>query len=128
MTIVFKTRTGLMFRKITSLVVAVSFILLMQVADCMAMSTDQQTMKCCRTMPCSPTNRTHDCCKKMVVATQTPSVLPVAHVPLSSPLAIAVEPVPLAQITRLTEMIWPVIVPPQHSPPDLYTLYGSFLI
>jgi hypothetical protein len=127
MTIFSRKRAGLMFRKITSLVVAVSFILLIQVADCMAMSADQQTMKCCRTMPCSPANHTHDCCKKMVTS-QTPSVLPIAHIPLSAPLAIALEPLPIAQITRLTEIFWPGIDPPQHSPPDLYTLYASLLI
>ena len=115
-----------MFRKITSLVVAASFILLAQFADCMAMSADQQTMKCCHTMPCSPANHSHDCCKKMV-STQTASVLPI-HVPLSAPLEIAVEPLPIAEMARLTEIFWPGIDPPQHSPPDLYTLYASLLI
>lgn len=116
-----------MFRKITTLVVAATFILLAQFADCMAMSADQQTMKCCRTMPCSPANRAHDCCKKMVSA-HSPSVLPIPHVLLSAPLAIAVEPLPVAEVTRLTEIFWPGIDPPQHSPPDLYTLYASLLI
>jgi hypothetical protein len=114
-----------MFRKITSLVAAASFLLLMQFADCMAMSADQQTMKCCRTMPCSPANHSHDCCKKMV--TQTPSVLPIAHVPLSAPIAIAIEALPIAEMSGPTAIFWPTIAPPQHSPP-LYTLYASLLI
>jgi hypothetical protein len=114
-----------MFRKITSLVAAASFVLLMQFADCMAMSADQQTMKCCRTMPCSPANHKHDCCKKMVSA-QTPGVLPI-HIPFSAPVAIAAEPLPIAEMSRPTVIFWPTIAPPQHSPP-LYTLYASLLI
>jgi hypothetical protein len=115
-----------MFRKITSLVAAASFLLLMQVADCMAMSADQQTMKCCRTMPCSPANHSHDCCKKMVSA-QAPSVLPAVHGPLSAPAAITAEPVLIAEMSRPVVIFWPAIAPPQHSPP-LYTLYASLLI
>jgi len=115
-----------MFRKITSLVAAASFILLMQVVDCMAMSADQQTMRCCRTMRCSPANHSHDCCKKMV-STQTPSVLPIVQVPLSAPVAIAADALPIADMSRLTVIFWPTIAPPQHSPP-LYTLYASLLI
>jgi len=111
-----------------SLVVAVSFMLLMQVTDCMAMSANQQTAECCRTMPCSSANRTHDCCRQMVSSQQTQSVLPVAHVPLDAPLVIAVEPVSIAQITRLPEIFWPRTEATQHSPPDLYTLYASLLI
>jgi hypothetical protein len=127
MTVSLGKSVGLMFRKITSLLVAVSFILLAQFADCMAMPTDQQSMKCCQSMPCSPANRTHDCCKKMVSA-QTPNVLPIVHAPVSTPLILAVEPMPIAEISRLTEIFWPPLTPPQHSPPDLHTLYGSFLI
>jgi hypothetical protein len=126
MAISLRKSTGLMFRKIITVVAAASFLLLAQFADCMAMSADQQTMKCCHTMPCSPANHKHDCCKKMVSA--QPSVLPIAHVPLSAPLVIAVEPLPIAEIARLTEIFWPGIDPPQHSPPDLYTLYASLLI
>jgi hypothetical protein len=110
-----------------SFVVAVSFILLMQVTDCMAISANQQMTECCRTMPCNSANLAHDCCKQMV-SSQTQSVLPIAHVPLNAPLAIAVEPVSIAQITRLPEIFWPRIEATQHSPPDLYTLYASLLI
>ena len=116
-----------LFRKITTVVVAASFILLSQLADCMVMSTDQQTMECCRTMPCSPANHQHDCCKKMVSA-QTLGVLPMPHVPVIAPLAITVKPLPIAEASRLKEIFWPGIDPPQHSPPDLYTLYASLLI
>ena len=116
-----------MFRKITSFLVAVSVLLMMQFAECQAMSVDQQTMKCCKTMPCDPANHKNDCCKKMVSA-QTASLLPSLKVPVSAPIAIALEPLPIAEISRATEIFWPVVSPPPHSPPDLYTLYASFLI
>src|SRR5947199_4733911 len=61
-------------------VLVVVAILGLQFADCMsAMTQDQQSMKCCGTMPCDPSNQSHDCCKAMV-SSQSPSVLPVAHV------------------------------------------------
>ena len=116
-----------MFRKITSFLVAVSVLLMMQFAECQAMSVDQQTMKCCKTMPCDPANHKNDCCKKMVSA-QTACLLPGLHVPLTAPIAIALEPLPIAEVSRATKIFWPVVAPPQHSPPDLYTLYASFLI
>jgi hypothetical protein len=116
-----------MFRKITTFVVALSVLLLLQFADCYASSLDQQSMQCCHHMPCNPANKAHDCCKKMVSA-QAPNVLPIVHVPLSTPLVIAIEPLPISEISKRTEIFWPPLAPPQHSPPDLYTLYGSFLI
>ena len=80
----------MMFRKITSFVVALSVLLLMQFAECQAMSLDQQSMQCCKHMPCNPANKAHDCCKNMVSA-QTASVLPSPHVPLSIPVAVPTE-------------------------------------
>lgn len=117
-----------MFRKITSLVVAASFLLLVQFADCMAMSADQQMMHCCRTMPCNPANSAHDCCKKMV-STQTPSALPIVYnAPLVAPLPVAINPHPIAETIVVAESFWPRIEAPQHSPPDIYILYASLLI
>jgi hypothetical protein len=127
MTIFFRKRAALMFRKITTVVVAATFLLLAQFADCMAMSADQQTMKCCHTMPCSPANHSHDCCKNMVSA-QTASVLPSPHVPLSIPLAVPTSPLPVTEIVRAPEIFWPKIDAPQHGPPDLYIVYASLLI
>jgi hypothetical protein len=115
-----------MFRKITSLVAAASFIFLAVFADCMAMSADQQTMECCRHMSCDPANHTGDCCKKMVSA-QTLIVLPVTHFPLSAPPAIVAELLPHVYDRQGTQIFRPRVDPPQHSPP-LYTLYASFLI
>ena len=116
-----------MFRKITSLVVAVGALLLMQFPDCQAMSANQQTMKCCHAMPCDPANRAHDCYKKMV-SPQVPSVLPSLHVPFTPPLAVVARLLPTAQVGETTGTLGPRIEAPQHSPPDLYILYANLLI
>lgn len=116
-----------MFRKITSFLVAVSVMLLMQFADCQAMSLDQQSMQCCHHMPCNPANKAHDCCKKMVSA-QAPSAVPVIHAPFVAPLAVVAELHPLPEIEQAVQVSWPGIDPPQHSPPPLYIIYASLLI
>jgi hypothetical protein len=116
-----------MVRKITSFLVAASVLLLMQFAECHVMSADQQTMKCCRTMPCHPANHKHDCCKNMV-SPQMASAPPNPHVPLSIPVAFPAGPLPPTQIVRSPEMFSPKIDAPQHAPPDLYIAYASLLI
>src|SRR5262249_25337719 len=116
-----------MFRRITSFLVAVSVLLVMQLAECQAMSANQQTMKCCRTMPCNPGNHKHDSCKNMV-SPQMASVLPNSHVPLSIPVALPSESLPVTKIVRSPEVFWPKIDATQHAPPDLYLVYASLLI
>src|SRR5437868_1798057 len=60
----------------------------LQFADCLsAMNHDEQSMQCCGSMPCDPSNQSHDCCKGMVSA-QAPNVLPVAHVTLDAPVMV----------------------------------------
>ena len=115
-----------MFRKITSFLAAVSVLLAMQFAECQAMSADQQTMKCCRKMPCNPANHKQDCCKKMV--SSQASVLPSPHVPLIAPLALPADPLPAGDVLGTTEIFWPRIEFPEHSPPNLYIVYASLLI
>jgi hypothetical protein len=116
-----------MFRKITSFVVALSVLLLLQFADCYAMFLDQNSMQCCHHMPCNPANKANDCCKNMVSA-QTTSALPVIHVPFVAPLAIAIDWVPLADVEQPTQVASPGSDPPQHSPPDFYIVYAALLI
>jgi hypothetical protein len=115
------------FRKITSFVVTLSVLLLMQFAECQSMSADQQAMKCCRTMPCHPANHKHDCCKNMV-SPQILSILPSPHVPLSIPVVVPAGPLPETEIAQSPEIFWPKIDAPQHAPPDLYIIYASLLI
>src|SRR5438132_12131629 len=70
------------------IVVALVALLGLQFADCTsAMTQDQQSMQCCGSMPCDPSNQSHDCCKGMV-SPQSPSVLPVAHVTLHAPVMV----------------------------------------
>ena len=110
------------------LVFAAGALLLLQVGDCMsALALDQQSMQCCRSMPCTPANHSHGCCKNMVSA-QTPNMLPAAHVSLHAPTVATVEYPSLLKVVRPT-LAPPVMVEAQeHSPPELYTLHAALLI
>ena len=108
--------------------VAVTAVLLLQFADCMsAMTQDQQSMQCCGSMPCDPSNQTHDCCKTMV-SSQSPSVRPTAHVKFIPPVMITADLLPIPQVLAVSEGSPADFAAPQHSPPELYTLHSSFLI
>jgi hypothetical protein len=114
----------------TKLLIVVTMVALLglQFADCMsAMTQDQESMKCCGSMPCDPSMQSHDCCKGMVSA-QSPNVLPVAHVTLHAPVMVATEILESPQA-----MTHPVVSrfdfdATTHSPPELYALYSSLLI
>jgi hypothetical protein len=109
-------------------VLAVVALLGLQFADCMsAMTQDQQSMKCCGSMPCDPSNQSHDCCKGMV-SSQSPSVLPVAHVTLHAPAMVVTDILTSPQAMPYPEASRLNFEAPQHSPPELYTLYASLLI
>jgi len=109
-------------------VLAVVALLGLQFADCVsAMTQDQQSMKCCGSMPCDPSNQSHDCCKGMV-SSQSPSVLPVAHVTLHAPVMVVTDILASPQVMRYPEASRLDFEAPQHSPPELYTLHASLLI
>lgn len=117
-----------MGRKTTFVMLAVLAILLLQFADCMSAATqDEQSMQCCGSMPCDPSNQSHDCCKGMV-SSQSPSVLPPAHVTLVPPAMVVTDLSPLPRVAQLSEPTLADFGVPQHSPPELYTLHSSFLI
>src|SRR5215469_3605457 len=117
-----------MVRKVTFGFFAVMAVLLLQFADCMAaMTPDQQSMQCCGSMPCDPSNQSHDCCKSMA-SSQSPSVLPAAHVTLHLPAMLVVDNLPSPPVVEFSEAARAEFPAPQHSPPDLYTLHSSFLI
>lgn len=117
-----------MARKTTFVVLALAAILLLQFADCMsAMTQDQESMQCCGSMPCDPSNQSHDCCKSMI-SSQSPSVLPTAHVSLHAPVLFVVDLLPSPQVPEFFEATSAILAVPQHSPPELYTLHSSFLI
>src|SRR5467141_4211738 len=105
-----------MLRRTTFLVLAVAAILLLQFADCMsAMTMDQQSMQCCGSMPCDPSNQSHDCCKSMG-SSQSPSVLPAAHVTLHPPATFVADILPLPQVIDFSEVSRAEFEAPQHSP------------
>jgi hypothetical protein len=117
-----------MIRRATFLVLALTALFVLQFADCISpMSADQHTMQCCGSMPCNPSNQSHDCCKTMV-SSQSPSVLPVEHSVLSVPVAAVVDHLSAPGITVFAEVSLTRFEAPQHSPPELYTLHSSLLI
>src|SRR6266436_4603393 len=94
-------------------------------ADCLsAMTPDEQSMQCCGSMPCDPSNQSHECCKGMVSA-QSPSVLPVAHVTLHPPMMVVADVLASPEATLHSEISRLDFEAPQHSPPELYTLHSS---
>ena len=117
-----------MIRRVTFLILALTALFVLQFADCIApMSADQQTMQCCGSMPCNPTNQSQDCCKTMA-SSQSPSVLPAAQVTLHPPTIIAADILPVPRVLGLSDASPVDFAAPQHSPPELYTLHSSFLI
>jgi hypothetical protein len=115
-------------RKRLLIVLAIAGLLGLQFADCLsAMTQDPQSMQCCGSMPCDPSNQTHDCCKGMVSA-QSPNVLPVSQVTLHAPVVVVANVLVSPQLTPYTPMSRFEFAAPQHSPPELYTLHASLLI
>ena len=110
------------------IVVALVALLGLQFADCaFAMRQDQQSMRCCGSMPCDPSNQSHDCCKGMV-SPQSPSVLPVAHVTVHAPAMVVTNVLASPHTTPYAEVSRLDFEASQHSPPELYTLHSSLLI
>ena len=117
----------LMAQRLFLTVVAVA-LLFLQFGDCMsAMTQGQQSMKCCASMPCAPSNQNQSCCKHMV-SSQKPSILPTRHISLDEPNVAILEYARMLEIVRSSPATPVRINSQQHSPPDLYTLNSSFLI
>jgi hypothetical protein len=117
-----------MIRRVTFLVLALAALLALQFADCFSpVSADQQTMRCCGSMPCNPANQSHDCCKTMV-SSPSPSVLSVEQSVLNVPLAAVVDHASVPEVIVFAEIAPSRFEAPQHSPPELYTLHSSLLI
>ena len=115
-------------RKRLLVVVALAALLGLQFADCVsAMTQDQQSMKCCGSMPCDPSNQSHDCCKGMVSA-QSPNVLPISHVTLHAPVMVTADILASPQAMTYPEVSRLDFEAPAHSPPELYALHSSLLI
>ena len=110
------------------IVVTMVALLGLQFTDCMsAMTQDQESMKCCGSMPCDPSNQSHDCCKGMVSA-QSPNVLPVSHVTFHAPVMVVSDTLASPQAMTYPEASRLDFEARPHSPPELYTLHSSLLI
>ena len=121
-------RVNQSMRKSLLIVLAIAGLLGLQFADCLsAMTQDPQSMQCCGSMPCDPSNQTHDCCKGMVSA-QSPNVLPASQVTLHAPVMVVTDVLASAAETPHSEISGLDFEAPQHSPPELYTLHASLLI
>ena len=117
-----------MVSKKLSLMLAVGAVLFLQFADCMAaFSQDQQAMQCCGTSVCIPANQSHDCCKAMTSA-EAPILLVKVHASLDMPAVAIVDRAPVPESVMFKPLFSAPFEPQQYSPPDLYTLHGSFLI
>jgi hypothetical protein len=107
-----------MVRKNTFVMLAVVAILLLQFAACMsAMTMDQQSMQCCGSRPCDPSNQSHDCCKSMA-SSQSPSLLPLAHVTLHPPVMDVADTLATPQVLELSEAPRTEFAAPQHPLPN----------
>ena len=109
-------------------VLAMGIFLFLPYAECVTSAdVTTQAMQCCRTMPCTPANKTYSCCKTMIFA-HAPNILPVRRVSLATPTVVAIDHVRALDNTRFVSVARVVIENQQHSPPALYTLNVSLLI
>jgi hypothetical protein len=109
-------------------VLAAGAVPLLLFADCMPMATPgEQAAQCCAAMHCSPATKMESCCKTPLTA-HAPSVMVKARVSMAAPIPKIAGRVSSLQIAHYNPQR-PVVAAIQlFSPPDLYTLYASFLI
>jgi len=89
---------------------------------------DEPSMECCASMPCTPANKTHDCCKTMVQK-QDPYSQPAPKVSFQPPVEIAVATVLDFEPHEISVPLQRPLDANEHGPPqELYTVYLSLLI
>ena len=112
-------------------VAAGAALLLLYSADCFALGRmDTRAMKCCASMPCTPANQNHDCCKTVRVEA-APYVLPPTASLLSVPFPTlgAVLPWPSTLPFKAATFAPRFLAAYEHAPPeDLSTRYHCLLI
>jgi hypothetical protein len=110
-------------------VIAAAAILFLQVQSCMSdPMSNQQDMQCCKSMPCTPMNKTQGCCKNMV-SPSTPNMLLAQQHSLQARPAVIVDYLQTVDLAHwTTSSSFEPIRTQQHSPPELYTLHASLLI
>jgi hypothetical protein len=109
----------------------VAAVLLLYSTDCFAAAQmDRTAMECCASMPCTPANQSHDCCKTMTMEA-APYLVPAAAYSAAIPLVDLgdVPAVDLAQSLPAARAVNLLTLANEHAPPsDLPTIYHSFLI
>lgn len=117
-----------MIRRVTFLALTLTALFALQFADCFSpVSADEQAMQCCGSMPCGPSDQSHDCCKTMLSADAS-NALPAQHVDLGVPVIAGVDRVSKFEAPIFTQVFRLSLEAPQHAPPELYTLHSSLLI
>lgn len=98
------------------------------VPDCMAqVQANADAMTCCRSMPCTPANRSQDCCKKMVQIPNVFSPAPARTNGAGSLVQLGVAPPTRTTARDVTPLRRAEVK--QHSPPgELFTLHQSLRI
>jgi hypothetical protein len=117
-----------MAHRVTLLVLALTALFTLQFTGCVSpVSADQETMQCCGTMPCNPTNQSHDCCKSMV-SSNASSMVPAQRVALRLPDPEVSDHFAIPEIPLVADVFQPQFEASEHAPPELYTLHFSLLI
>jgi len=104
-------------------------LLLFAAVDCLAEAlVNAQAMDCCGSMPCTPTNQDHDCCRTMVSV--NPVYLTTAPTaPLGLPAPTADRVTPVLDLSSFSSAPVHSIAANEHAPPpDLTVLHLSLLI
>ncbi len=101
------------------LLAAVAMALAVYALDCGAMTTPEDAMQCCNSMPCSSQGHDHqDCCKTMG-ATDAPFVQP------SSPRHVSISPIlsavlPASSESQAADSFLGVVAAHCNAPPSTY--------
>jgi len=115
-------------KRLFTALAATALALMMQFASCLPTAgANEQSMKCCASMPCTPANHSHGCCKDMASG-KSPTIIPAQSVSLQAPSLGVFEYPPIVKLLHRFLEFPPITDAQQHSPPELYTLHASLLI
>ena len=115
-------------KRLVTVLAATALALMMQFASCLPTAgASEQSMKCCASMPCTPVNHSHGCCKNMASG-KAPTLIQAQSVSLQAPSLGIFEYPPISKLLHRTSEFPPITDAQQHSPPELYTLHASLLI
>ena len=111
-------------------VVLAGIIVLISAVDCLgfASSIDEQSMKCCESMLCTPAIQAHGCCKK-ILSGHPQYFQPATKVSVQPPAGRVFDLVAELSLGSIPALRVPPLDANEHAPPrELYTVYLSLLI